>query len=76
MFLAVLADGMRTALIRSVLTVARRDGRWLVELDGEVFGHSHDKEIARAAAHRRARQMQDDGQACQVLVSGEHGFFA
>jgi hypothetical protein len=67
---------MRTTTERTTLTVLRREGVWRVELEGQHFGHSPDKEIAKAAAHRRAREMQDKGQACQVKVFGEHGFWA
>jgi hypothetical protein len=66
---------MRTLVDRAVLTVARHEGVWSVELDGERFGHSPDKEEAKAAANRHARQIQDEGRPCQVRVSGEHGFF-
>jgi hypothetical protein len=59
---------------RAVLTVTRREGSWVVELDGQVFGQSIDKEIAKATANKRAREMQDSGHACQVRVSGELGF--
>lgn len=65
---------MRMIPDRAVLTVAREDGVWRVEHDGETFGHSREKEVARAAAVRRAREMQDSGQACELRVSGEHGF--
>jgi hypothetical protein len=47
--------------------------RW--RQDGVHFGQSADKEVAKAAASRRARTLQDDGQACQIRVSGEHGFW-
>ena len=67
---------MRAVLERAVLTVTRHEGVWRVELEGQHFGHSPDKEIARAAALRRAREMQDAGKACQVRVFGEHGFWA
>ena len=67
---------MKMVQDRAVLTVTRRDGVWQVEHAGDRFGHSADKEIAKAAAHRRARQMQDGGQACQVRVYGEHGFWS
>ncbi len=67
---------MRITLDRAVLTVTPRDGGWAVELDGDVFDHSPDKDIARAAANRRARQIQDGGRACQVRVYGEHGFWS
>jgi hypothetical protein len=35
-----------------------------------------DKEIAKAAANKRARQVQEEGRPCQVRVSGETGFYA
>ncbi len=67
---------MRKGVERAVLTVAFRDGVWAVELDGDTFGHSPEKDIAKAAANKRAREVQDDGRPCQVRVSGELGFFA
>jgi hypothetical protein len=67
---------MRMVPDRAVLTVSRRDGVWQVEHEGEHFGHSTDKEIARAAAHRRAREMQDGGRACQVKVMGDGSWAA
>lgn len=67
---------MQRTVARSVLSVVRQDGGWAVELDGGYFGHSPDKEVAKAAANKHARQMQDQGHACQVRVYGEHGFFA
>jgi len=66
---------MRMMPDRAVLTVIRRDEAWAVEFEGEVFGQSPDKEVAKATANKRARQLQDQGQACQVRVSGEIGFF-
>jgi hypothetical protein len=72
----VLGSAMRTDLDRAVLTVLRHDGGWAVEHEGEHYGHSGDKEVAKACAHKMARQMQDGGKPCQVRVSGEHGFFA
>jgi hypothetical protein len=60
----------------AVLTVSRREGVWCVEHDGERFGHSHDKEVAKAAANKHARQMLDRGRTCQVRVYGEQGFWA
>jgi hypothetical protein len=60
---------------RATLTVIRLEGLWVVECDGEKFGVSSDKEVAKAAANRRAREIQDGGRACQVRVSGEHGFY-
>ncbi len=66
---------MREITNRSVLTVLRHEGAWSVELDGEHFGQSADKEVAKAAAHRRASSLQASGQPCQIRVSGEHGFW-
>jgi hypothetical protein len=66
---------MRANLDRSILTVAKHDGGWVVEFEGQLFGQSIDKEIAKAAANKRARQLQDGGHPCQVRVSGESGFF-
>lgn len=66
---------MRTIPDRAVFTVMRHDGQWAVEHEGEYFGHSEDKEVAKAFANKKARAAQDRGQACQVRVSGEHGFF-
>lgn len=67
---------MQKSLERSILTVIRQDDGWVVELDGGYFGHSPDKEVAKATANKHARQLQDEGRACQVRVYGENGFFA
>jgi hypothetical protein len=67
---------MRIIQDRAVLTVIRSGEQWAVELEGQLFGQSPDKEVAKAFANKRARQMQDSGRACQVRVNGEHGFFA
>jgi hypothetical protein len=67
---------MQKGLVRAVLTVAPHADGWAVELDGDLFGHSPDKEVVKATAHKRAREMQDGGRPCQVRVSGEFGFFA
>jgi hypothetical protein len=69
------AQFMRMIPDRAILTVLRHSGLWVVEHDGERFGHSPDREIAKAAANKRARQMQDGGRACQVLVQGDLGLF-
>jgi hypothetical protein len=63
-------------LQRCVFTVTRHHDQWAVECDGEFFGHSPDKEIAKAAANRRAREASGEGRLCQVRVIGEHGFLA
>jgi len=66
---------MRNEPDRAIFTVARHDGRWAVEHDGQYSDHSLDKEEAKAAANKRARAAQDAGRPCLVRVSGEHGFF-
>lgn len=65
---------MRMIEDRAVLTVTRLDGVWRVTHEGEEFGHSREKEVAKAAANRHARTIQDKGGACEVRVAGEHGF--
>ncbi len=72
----MLVCAMRMVPDRAVLTVSRFEGVWRVELDGESFGHSPDKEVAKAAANRHARQMLDGGKPCQVRVQGELGYGA
>ncbi len=67
---------MRNGPDRAVFTVVKHAGGWAVEHDGEMLDKSIDKEEAKAAANKRARAAQDAGQACQIRVSGEHGFFA
>jgi hypothetical protein len=59
-----------------VLTICRDGDRWAVEESGLFSGHSSDKDVVKAFANKRARQVQDSGHPCQVRVSGEHGFFA
>jgi hypothetical protein len=66
---------MRNVPDRAIFTVARINGEWAVEHDGAFSDHSADKEVAKAAANKRARAAQDAGQACLVRVSGEHGFY-
>jgi hypothetical protein len=67
---------MKMTIERAVLTVRRHHGEWAVELDGELFGHSPDREVAKAAANRRARTILEGGRPCQVRVNGETGFYA
>jgi hypothetical protein len=67
---------IRGAGERETITVAKHDGRWAVEHQGVFHDHTSDREEAKAAANKRARALQDSGRACQVRVSGEHGFFA
>ena len=67
----VLRDWMRQSPERTILTVARHENLWQVEHDGRTFGHSPDKEVAKAAANRYAREMFEAGRLCQVKVWGE-----
>lgn len=60
---------------RAVLNVVRHNHLWAVEHEGDHFGHAADKEVVKATANKRARDLQDRGQACQVTVVGENGFF-
>ena len=71
----MLSKAMRTDVERAVLTVLRHEGGWVVEHDGSHFGHSSDKEVAKASAHKRAREMLSAGRGAQVRVYGEHRFF-
>lgn len=60
---------------RTVLTVLRHKDLWAIECAGDHFGHARDKDEVKATANKRARQMQDGGQACLVRVIGENGYF-
>lgn len=62
---------MRETLTREIISVGRQGGIWSATDGGESFGHSTDKEVARAAALRRARDLFDKGRACEVRVFGE-----
>ena len=73
--LDVLLSAMRMVSDRAVLTVVRHDGSWAVEWEGQFFGQSSDKDVAKAAANKRAREFQDAGRPCQVCVTGELGFW-
>jgi hypothetical protein len=42
---------IRGAADRETLTVARHEGRWAVEHQGELSDHTIDKEEAKAAAN-------------------------
>lgn len=67
---------MRNAPDRAVFTVLRHQSGWAVEHNGEISDASPDKDVAKAAANKRARAMQDAGTPCLVRIVGEHGFFA
>jgi hypothetical protein len=67
----VLTKPMRQVPERTVFTVLRLEGSWAVEHQGMMFGHASEKEVAKAWAHKRAREVVDGGGAAQVLVRGE-----
>lgn len=60
---------------RTVITVVRHEDQWAVEHEGQYFGHSPEKDVAKAAAARYARETQDGGRLCQVRITGETGYF-
>ncbi len=60
---------------RTIFTITPHGAGWAVEHDGEMLHPCSTVEEARAAANRLARACQDQGQLCQVNVSGERGFF-
>jgi len=66
---------MRIAPDRAVFTVIRHQSGWAVEHDGEISDLTPDKEVAKAAANKRARTALDAGRPCIVRIFGEHGFF-
>ena len=66
---------MRIDPERAILTVSRQGDGWVVEHDGSQFGRSRDKEVAKASAHKRARELLSKGHGCEVRVFGENGFF-
>lgn len=59
---------------RVVITVCKNEGLWAAEEGGVFFGASVEKDIAKASAAKRAREHMQQGQACQIRISGEHGF--
>ena len=70
----VLTKRMRDILDRTVFTVMREGDGWAVELQGVFFGHAAEKEVAKAAALKRAREVIDGGGAAQVRMHGESGY--
>ena len=66
---------MRNAPDRVIFTVIRHPSGWAVEHDGELSDVTPDKEVAKAAANKLAREALDSGRPCLVRVFGEHGFF-
>lgn len=66
---------MRFEPDRAVFTVVRHRGGWAVEHAGEVSDLTPEKEVAKAAANKRARAAMAAGKSCIVRVFGEQGFF-
>jgi hypothetical protein len=50
-------------------------GGWAVEHDGVVTDQSRDKAVAQASAAKLARAAMAEGQAVQVRIEGEMGYF-
>ena len=65
----------RSAMLRTVLTVSPHEGGWAVEQDGLYSDMSANKDEAKAAATKQARRLIDSGTPCQVIVSGDVGYF-
>ena len=61
---------------RTILTICRHQDGWAVEEEGRYFGYSADRDVVRATANKRAREMMDEGCPCLVRVAGEPGFYA
>lgn len=66
---------MRNEPDRLTFTVSPHNGGWAVEHAGEYLDATPHKEVAKAAANKRARAAHDSGQPCLVRVMGEHGFY-
>jgi hypothetical protein len=61
-------------LERAVFTVVQHDRGWAVEHEGRIFDSSPVRDVALAAASRRARASNDGGRPAQIRMQGEHGF--
>jgi len=73
-FRDVITEPMRDTLDRTILTVIRDGGGWAVEFQGAFFGHDSEKEVAKAFALKRAREVIESGGAAQVRMHGEGGY--
>ena len=62
-------------IARAVFIVAPVEGGWAVEHSGGVTDRSSDKAETIASAHRLARAAMSAGQAVQVRIDGEAGYF-
>ena len=66
---------MQTPDKRTIFTVCSVTGGWAVEHDGVVTEPSPDKAVAQASAAKLARAAMSDGEAVQVKIEGEAGYF-
>jgi hypothetical protein len=62
-------------IARAVFIVAPVEGGWAVEHQGSFTDQSPDKAEVTASAHRLARAAMSSGQAVQVRIDGEAGYF-
>jgi hypothetical protein len=63
-------------IARAVFIVAPVEGGgWAVEHQGALTNRSSDKAETIASAHRLARAAMSGGQAVQVRIDGEAGYF-
>lgn len=66
---------MQTPAKRAIFTVSSVTGGWAVEHEGVFTDQSRDKSIALASAAKLARAAMSAGEAVQVKVQGETGYF-
>jgi hypothetical protein len=66
---------MQTPEKRTIFTVCPVTGGWAVEHDGVVTDKARDKAVAQASAAKLARAAMAEGQAVQVRIEGETGYF-
>lgn len=62
---------MAINLQRALFTIARHEGGWAVEHEGEFFDPSSEREEVVAAACRRARASNEGGAPARVCVQGD-----
>ena len=66
---------MQTPEKRTIFTVCPVTGGWAVEHDGVFTAPSPDKAVAQASAAKLARAAMSEGEAVQVRIQGEMGYF-
>jgi hypothetical protein len=66
---------MQTPEKRTIFTVCPVTGGWAVEHDGVFTDKSRDKAVAQASAAKLARAAMAEGEAVQVRIEGEMGYF-